>query len=176
MLDPPFYIAAGLLVWGGLVKLRRPGPTIEALVALWPAVPATPALVRAFGLVEAATGTLCLLAPRPPLALALAVLYLAFTGFLASLVSSGAPVSSCGCLGERESPPSVLHVVFNLLAATAGLLAAVTGVPSVLTVMGGSPLFGVPFALALVAAGYLVYLAEAYLPGLFFSYRRPART
>jgi hypothetical protein len=172
----PFFVAAGLLVWGGVAKLRRPEAAVGALSAAGLEFRRQPALVRGFGFLVALVGSVCLVAPRPAFALSLSALYVAFTVFLAWLIIRRVPVSSCGCLGDREAPPSVLHIVLNVVAATAGILASVESVPPVLAAAGELPLYGFPFLVGLATAGYLVYLAEAYLPELFFSFRRGERT
>jgi hypothetical protein len=122
--------------------------------------------------VEVGVGLACLLALGPAAPAALAALYLAFALYLVSLVVRRVPAASCGCFGQRDIEPSILHVVVDLAAAGAGLAAVFDPPPSLWSVMGALPLNGLPFVAGLVAAGYLVVLAGTHLPALFFSYRR----
>ena len=46
-----------------------------------------------------------------------AVSYLAFAGFVIVALRSGAPISSCGCFGKVDTPPSVVHVVLDVAFA-----------------------------------------------------------
>lgn len=173
VLAPPFFVAAGLLVASGLAKVRNPRPAGRALSAA--GVPAGATLTRGLGAVEMAAGVLAVAAPTRAVAIAVALLYAAFALFLLRLIRTRDSQASCGCLGAREVRPGLLHVGLNVVGvvtATAAA-AAIRPVPGVLEVLRGSPLFGVPAALGLAIAGYLAYLAVAYLPELFFAYRRP---
>jgi hypothetical protein len=171
VLAPPFFVAAGLLVASGLAKVRNPRPAGRALSAA--GVPAGATLTRGLGAVEMAAGVLAVVAPTRAVAIAVALLYAAFVLFLLRLFRSKDSQASCGCLGAREVRPGLLHVGLNVVAVVTATGAAIRPVPGVLEVLRGSPLFGVPAALGLAMAGYLAYLAVAYLPELFFAYRRP---
>ena len=70
---------------------------------------------------ELAIGLAVLVHRSPVTAGALGVLYLAFTLFLFAAMRVGA---SCGCIGGSDRPPGWLHVVLDLVAAVAGLAAA----------------------------------------------------
>src|SRR5689334_16292262 len=114
MLVAPFYLAAGLLVASGIGKLVRPQAAVAALGSAglrggaWTA--------RALGSVEIVVGVLALWRPSPTTALAVSVLYLAFAAFLVRLIRRGG-ATTCGCVGSAEAPPSMLHVVLDLVAA-----------------------------------------------------------
>src|SRR5712691_8590554 len=119
----PFFIASALLVVSGAAKLARPDPASRALTSA--GLPGRRLTARALGAVEVAIGGACLAAPGPASATAMAALYAAFALFLVRLMTVGTPVSSCGCLGAAEVPPAILHVLLNVIAASAGVLAAV---------------------------------------------------
>ena len=53
----------------------------------------------------------------PVFAALVAVSYLAFAGFVVVALRSGAPISSCGCFGKVDTPPSLVHVVIDLVLA-----------------------------------------------------------
>src|SRR5712691_2564863 len=118
----PFFIASTLLVVSGAVKLARPDPASRALTLA--GVPGRSLSARGLGAAEVAIGAVCLAAPSPASAAAMAALYVAFALFLVRLMTVGTPVSSCGCLGAAAAPPTVLHVYLNIAAASAGVLAA----------------------------------------------------
>jgi hypothetical protein len=165
---PPFLAAAGLLVVTGAAKLRSPGGVAAALAGA--RLPSSRGLARALGALELGVGAAALLAPRA-LAAPVALLYLAFAAFILRALTSGFPVPSCGCLGERETPPSAVHAVLDALAAACAVLVLLSPVPSTATFLGGQPWSGVPLA-ALVAVGVvLASTALAHLPAALASWR-----
>jgi hypothetical protein len=166
----PFFLAAALLLLGGLAKIRRPAVASRALAAA--RLPSRWWAVRGLGLVEMVAGTWALLAPATPPALAVAVLYGAFAVFLTSLIARRVPAASCGCVGASEAPPSLLHVALDLIAAASALLVATSTIPSVGAYLGAQPLFGVPLAVGMATAGYAAYAAIAFLPALRREVRR----
>jgi hypothetical protein len=106
-----------------------------------------------------------LTAARPLLALSGAA-YLAFASFVAAALMSNAPLQSCGCFGQRDTPPSSVHLAVNIVAAVTLLVAAAGGVPSPGDVMAGQPWHAVPFtALVLITLG-LSYLVLTALPAV----------
>jgi hypothetical protein len=52
------------------------------------------------------------------------VTYVGFVGVLLRAMRSGA-VSSCGCAGNTETPPTAAHIVLNVLLAAGAIAAAV---------------------------------------------------
>ena len=91
--------------------------------------------------------------------------YVAFAVFVIAAMRSRTPVSSCGCFGEVDAPPTWLHVVLNGGAAAVALLAALTDrAPRLSSVVAQAGWSAIPlFGLALLA-GYLAFLAMAVLP------------
>lgn len=159
-LAAPFFIAAALLALAGASKVHRPRPLTRALRTL--GLPATGAAVRAFGALEVGIGGLALADPAPAIALALAAMYGGFSLFLLYAIIARVPLDSCGCLGEREAPPSGVHVVLDLIAVGVSIVVARSS-------LEGAPLFiahlsyrAVPFTLGAAAAAYLAYLSAAF--------------
>ena len=72
-----------------------------------------------------------------------ALSYLLFAAFVVVALRSGAPISSCGCFGKADTPPSVVHVVLDLLFAGVATAAAFTGDVALPDVLGDQPLLGV---------------------------------
>jgi hypothetical protein len=170
-LAPPLFVAGGLLAVSGIAKVHRPRAARGALSAA--GLPGGTRAVRGLGAVEVAVGVGCVLSPGPAVASAAMVLYASFALFLHRLIHSGDRQAPCGCLGGRDVRPGTLHVVLNLAAAVVAAGAVLRPVPNFVEVADATPLLGLPLALGVAAAGYLVYLTVAYLPDLFRAYRRP---
>jgi hypothetical protein len=167
---PLLFVAAGLIAASGIQKLRRPASTALALRdARWPG---NQILVRVLGAAETATGVGCLLAPAWPFVAALALLYAGFAVFLLSVFARGVSLGSCGCLGDRATPPSVLHLVMVVLAAVVGILDLGTPRHGILQVARELPLAGVPFIAGIAVAVVLLTRMLEFLPQLFLSYER----
>ena len=93
-----------------------------------------------------------------------ALSYLAFAGFVVVALRSGSPISSCGCFGKIDTPPSIVHVVLDLAFAGVAAAAAVVGDVALPDVLGDQPLLGIPFLMLLVIGCSLVFLAFTSLP------------
>ena len=138
-------VAALVLTWSGVLKLRSPRPTAVVLVrlagGLLPesartlapsnsarslALPAATAL----GVWEVALGISLLgLAPIAPLpVIGLAALTFAGFALTAARLRSIAPSEPCGCFGASSRPVGPPHVLINgLVAAALGAVAIVLG-------------------------------------------------
>lgn len=167
---PPFLLVAGLLAVAGVAKLRFPAAAARALASA--RLPAAPALVRALGVLELGVGVGALLAPRP-LAPAVALLYLGFAGFLVLVAWRRIPLASCGCLGQRESPPSRFHLGLNLLAVASAVGVALTPVGPTWSFLASQPWAGVPLLLMVAVGIFTVQIAMAHLPQAMSAYRPP---
>lgn len=121
-------IALGLLAASGLAKLADPDPTTGAMRSA--RMPATPAITYGLGLTELAVGVAALILGGLWL-LPGAVLYAGFAAFTFAALRNRIPVQSCGCFGRDDTPPSRLHVGYNLVATIAIAAVATRGVPPV---------------------------------------------
>jgi hypothetical protein len=161
VLAPVFFIAAGLLIAAGFAKIVRPRPTAQALSDVgWPA---SDGIARVVGVVEVCVGAAAMLAGGIPAAVALSVVYLVFAAFLGFVLVAHPDAGSCGCAGAKAVPPSCLHLVLNLGAATVGAaFAAVAGPGAIAWIreLGGTALIVVP-GLALSAWLAVVAVTEA---------------
>lgn len=157
----PYLAAALLLVAAGVAKVHRPADTAIALRRAGLRVPDW--LVRAGAGAEVAAGCWAFTSGRLA-AGAVAVSYLGFAGFVALALRRGSPVSSCGCFGRADSPPTVSHAVLNLAAAAVAGWAALHAHPGVVTVLRRQPLAGAPLVVLTGAAAYLAYLVMGALP------------
>lgn len=159
-----YLIGLVLLSAAGLSKLFRPHDTSRALRQA--GLPAHPVTVRAFAALEAALACSALLFSLRALAATIAASYLAFAAFVAWALAKDLPLSSCGCFGEPDSPPSWLHVALDLVFASVSAYEGLLPHPfrgDLVVRMGFS---GVVFAAFVVAGAYLSYLAMAELPRL----------
>ena len=111
----PFLAATVLLGAAGLAKAVRPGDTANALQAAQ--LPVGRNLVRIGSLVEVAVAVVALAVPGPVTAALVAAAYLMFTAFIVVALRRGWALSSCGCFGRSDSPPTRLHAVLNAGAA-----------------------------------------------------------
>ena len=167
VLAGPFAIATVLLAVGGAAKAVRPRDTAQALTAVgirFPRVLPARVVVRVGGAVEAIIGIAALLVGGPVLCALVALSYVAFAGFVLVALRTGAPISSCGCFGKVDTPPSIVHVVLDLAFAGVAAAAAFVGDVALPDVLGDQPLLGIPFLLLLVIGCSLVFLAFTSLP------------
>jgi len=119
-----FYAAASLLlVFAGIAKLLYPRPAADLMGAL--GFPAGAWFARLAGGAEVALGVVVLAVSGPAPAMAAAGVYFLFA--LVALLALNRGLSSCGCFGQVDSPPSRIHVIGNLFFATVCVLAAGAG-------------------------------------------------
>jgi hypothetical protein len=154
----PAVVAATLLVVAGAQKIVDPAPAVGGLRAL--RVPAGRREVRCLAAVELVVGSVGIAAGGLAL-LPVSASYLAFTVYVVAAMRSGTQVSSCGCFGREDTPPSGVHVVLNVVFAASAAAAAASGDASVPL---ESPASTVAF-LALAAIGAaLAVVAYSRLP------------
>ena len=166
-----------LLAVGGGAKAVRPRDTAQALTAVglrFPRVLPPRVAVRVGGAIEVVIGVAALLVGGPVLCALVAASYVAFTGFVVVALRTGAPISSCGCFGKADTPPSVVHVVLDLLFAGVATAAAFTGDVALPDVLRDQPLAGVPFLMLLAIGCALVFLAFSALPKTMAAVREVA--
>lgn len=158
----PFLAAVALLGAAGALKLVRPSTTAKALREL--GLPASPTLVRAGALAELIIAAGALVGGGRPFAILVAVSYAAFAGFVLAALRRGTPLSTCGCFGAPDTPPTAVHLFLNLAAAGVATAVAVTGAQT--TTLEGSLLLRVAFIGSTLATVWLAYVALAVLPKL----------
>lgn len=158
----PLYIASLLLVVAGAPKLARPDETARALRSV--GLPGSTAIVRVLAVTEMAVGAYALLFGGRLSALAVAIVYLGFAGFVAYALANGGVVASCGCFGRDDTPPTWAHLILNLAFAGAGIAAAIAPVAGLIDTMQQEPLAG-SVLIAFVALGtWFSYLILNVLP------------
>lgn len=119
-LSGPLYVAVGVLMVAGLVKAVSPSATATALRQIgWPS---SPVVVRGLAIVELAAAVTAVLTGSPLAWAAVAALYAGFAGFVLWSLGGDSALSSCGCFGREDTPPTAGHAAFNAAAAAlAGL-------------------------------------------------------
>lgn len=151
-----FYAAGSLLlVFAGVAKLAFPRPAADLMGIL--GFPAGAWFARAAGGAELALGVTALAVGGPAPALVAAGVYSLFA--LVSLLALNRGLSSCGCFGQVDSPPSGIHVAGNLFFASVCVLAAQAG---------SSPRVWVGTATDQLAGAVALVLAVCVLAGLVF--------
>jgi hypothetical protein len=177
VLAGPFTIAALLLAIAGAAKALRPRDTAQAIAAVGIRLPDfLPArvAVRIGGALELVIGVAALLVGGSVLCALIAASYLAFAAFVVIALRRGAPISSCGCFGKVDTPPSIVHVVLDVAFAGVATAAAFTGGVALPDVLDDQPLLGIPFLLLVAIGCSLVFLAFSSLPKTMAAVREVA--
>ncbi|HEY7704582.1 MAG TPA: MauE/DoxX family redox-associated membrane protein [Acidimicrobiia bacterium] len=154
-------VAALLLVGSGGAKLFDPDPTAGAMAAAGIRMGRFGAYVVAVA--EIVTG-LAFLVMGGQAGWALAVVYAGFAAFVGVALARHRAIQSCGCFGRADTPPTILHLAFNLVAAAAGALAALNGAPGLIESLPAGPMEAGLYLLFLGAAVFGIYLMLAELP------------
>lgn len=165
-----FLAAAALLVVAGAAKLRDPGPAGAALATL--GLPGGRPVVTAAALLELAVGVAGLLSQRRAVCVAVGCLYLVFACVIAGLLRRRAAAPSCGCLGGAQTPPSFVHLGFDLAAtAIAALEASDAHAAGLLALSRRSPVDALLLVGCSAAGTYLAAAVIVLLPGALRAYR-----
>jgi uncharacterized membrane protein YphA (DoxX/SURF4 family) len=162
-------VVAGILAVGGLAKLRDPEATVPMLRAL--GLPSSAAVARLLGVVEVGVGVTAFLVGGRVAALAVAVLFVAFTVAVLRLRIGGEAVS-CGCFGRSSAPPTLVHVVVDATAAAVAVAAAVVDTPGFVSMRPDLPAAGVPQLLVTALAVWLAVAVLTVLPEALVAARR----
>jgi hypothetical protein len=164
----PFLVAVALLLAGGALKVVRPAFTARALRDM--GLPVSATIVRVGALVELGIAAGALVGGGRLFAALVAASYAGFAAFVLAALRRGVPLSSCGCFGADDTPPTLVHLVLNLAAAAwAGAVAlsgSGAGGLTEITTLEGSLLLRVAFLASTAASVWLAYVALAVLPKL----------
>jgi hypothetical protein len=171
-LAPPFFVAAGLLVLAGAVKLVAPEATAQAMLDA--GLPGSRSVARGVGLAEIAAGLWAYVSPATGGAIACGVLYLAFAAFLSYVLLAHPDAGSCGCAGPTPVPPSRLHLGLDLLAVTVAFAYPYTTAPAFAAWIGSLGWAAVPIVGGMVLAGWLAVVSVTLAPQAFRTWAPPA--
>ena len=162
LLSGPFLAISVLLAVAGAMKVYRPRYTVGALRTA--GLPANNTLVRLLGFAEIGVGIAAVWTGNPLWAAATGIFYLGFAVFVVHALRSGIPIASCGCFGSPDTPPSVAHVVLDLMAAAVAFAVAIDPIGSWVGLPGAELWTGVAFLLFSGATVYLLYAIVNVLP------------
>lgn len=157
---------SGLVTAAGGAKLARPADTARALRQS--GLPAGATVVRAGALTEVLIGSTALLVGGRPAVGLLGLSYAAFAGFVGLALVTGKPISSCGCFGEPDTPPTLAHALLCAVGALLAGGAVLSGpsLPGLGWLMARQPMAGVPFLVLSALAAYAAYSIMAIAPRL----------
>lgn len=168
ILAGPFLVSAALLAAGGAAKVVTPATTARAVGEMGLRV--SPTVVRVGAAVELGIAAGALAGAGRAFATLVALSYLGFAAFVGLALVRHVPIASCGCFGVQDTPPTAVHLVFNLAAAaTAGAIAlgaAGAGGVSEVTALDSSLVLRAAFVVATAAATWFAYAALTVLPKL----------
>jgi hypothetical protein len=160
----PYAAAAVLLAVAGVPKVREPGDLVRAVRSV--GMPFGRNAVRAFAAAEVVVALAALVVPGRVSAALLALMYAGFTAFVVLALRRGGVLSSCGCFGRADTPPTPAHAVVTGTASVVALLVAVDppgpGAWSALVETGAGSVLGLVALVALV--GFLAWQVMAVLP------------
>jgi hypothetical protein len=123
--------------------------------------------VRVLAGAEAVVGVVGVVRPDPVVAAVVSASYLTFTGFVLYAKARGGALSTCGCFGSPDTPPTGVHAAVNALVAGAAAVVAATVADGWLgTVVRHQYLRGAPLLAATVVAAWLAFLVMSPLARL----------
>jgi methylamine utilization protein MauE len=162
----PYAAAAVLLAVAGVPKVRDPGDLVRAVRSV--GMPFGRNAVRAFAAAEVLVAAAALAVPGRLTAALLALMYAGFTAFVVTALRRGGVLSSCGCFGKADTPPTVAHALVTGAASVVALLVALdppgAGAWSGLRDSGAWAVAGFLALVALV--GFLAWQVMAVLPSV----------
>jgi hypothetical protein len=163
-----FLISSVLLVVSGIAKLVDPAPTVGALRAA--RLPHRSWQARGIGLTEIVVAVTAIVFGGIAVA-GVALMYLAFTVFVVVALHLDLPLSSCGCFGKSDTPPTWLHAGYNASAALAAAVVAAGGFSGLDTVAGFGWFESAAYAGMVGLGVFASYLLLSELPQLRAAWR-----
>jgi Methylamine utilisation protein MauE len=168
---PLYFLAASLLLVSGVLKLVEPRATAQAMLDA--GLPGSRPVARGLGAGECAAAAFAAWAPARGGALALAIVYLAFAGFVGYVLRTHPTAGSCGCAGSKAVPPSLLHLCLDVVAAAAGLAYLALHGPSAGVWFAGLGWGSVPVLAGLMLAGWLLVVVVTEVPPAWRAWTPP---
>ena len=162
-LGGPAVASAILLAIGGTSKVLRPANTSHALRGL--RLPAGHFGVRLLAVAEIGVAVGALAGGGRYAWLLVAGAYLGFACFVVLAISRGGAVSSCGCFGATDTPPTLVHVLLTISASALAFATAFGHPPGpLLDALADMPLLGLPFVFVTGCCVWFAYAAVTVLP------------
>jgi hypothetical protein len=159
----PYLAATVVLAAAGAAKTVRPAETVNALRQAGLPGRVVPVAVRVGAAGEVVLAVAAVLAPGALTGGLVAAAYTGFAVFVVLAWNQGWALSSCGCFGRPDTPPTVLHAVLNVGAAVSAVWwAAAWGVGDGFHRLGHllvhEPWHGAPLVLLIAVLAGLAYL------------------
>jgi hypothetical protein len=159
----PYLAALVLLGAAGLAKAVRPAETANALTAA--GFPVRRAWVRVGAALEVALAVAAFISPGPVTAALVAITYGLFAAFVVLALQRGWALTSCGCFGRPDTPPTLAHAALDAGAAASAVWWAAAwpagyGFPHLARLFYHQPWHGGPLVLVsgvLTGLAYLVW-------------------
>jgi uncharacterized protein YjeT (DUF2065 family) len=167
-LVPVFLVVCALLVVAGIGKLFKPRATRESLALAGLHLPSL--LVRCLGVGELAIGITAAIRPSAVTGALVALAYGAFCAFLVALRRTAGSHADCGCFGEADADAGNVHLLLNIIACLAGVLAAVAPPHGVGWALTRPALIAAPLLIGTTAAVLAAYLAFTVFPAAWRAY------
>jgi hypothetical protein len=111
----PYLAAITLLGAAGVAKAVRPAETANALAGAGLSIGRT--WVRVGAVLEAILAVAAWVIPGPVTGGVVAAAYALFAAFIVVALQQGWALTSCGCFGRPDSPPTLAHAALNIGAA-----------------------------------------------------------
>lgn len=160
----PYLASAALLVGAGGAKVLDPLPLMRALMSA--GLPFGRSLVRGVAAAEVLVGLAAIATGSRAAAVAVAVSYAAFTGFVLLALRRGGVLASCGCFGKADTPPTWSHLAVTAALAGVAAVVALRPLGPLPDLLAAAPWHGVPLLLVTAAVAATTYLALSLLPTL----------
>lgn len=164
----PYLAATVLLGAAGVAKTVRPGETANALRAAGLSGRRAGSLVRVGAAGEVVLAVAAVVVPGVLTGALVAAVYTGFAVFVIVALRRGWALSSCGCFGRPDTPPTPVHAVLNVGAAVSAVWWAATwdigawgpggGFGRLGQLLGSEPWGGAPLVLLVVVVSGLAYL------------------
>jgi hypothetical protein len=157
----PYLAAIALLGAAGVAKVMRPTDTSNALSAA--GFPVGRNWVRVGAAAETALAVAAFFVPGPATGALVALTYALFAGFIVVALQRGWALTSCGCFGRPDTPPTVAHAVLNAAAAASAVWWAAAwpagyGWSHLVRVFSHQPWHGGPLLLVSAVVAGLAYV------------------
>ncbi len=167
-LGAPYLAACLLLVLAGAPKMRDPIPLMRAIRTVGPYV--TRRQAQTIAGAEIVVGVFGAMLPGRVTAGLVALAYAAFTGFVVLALARGGVLSSCGCFGKADTPPSRTHVVVTsglaLAAAVVALRPAGAWGPYAAGARDGAPTSDLAVVIGGAGLAFLIWQILSVLPSV----------
>lgn len=163
---------SGLLVAAGVAKGIAPQAAAGALRGM--RLPSSTWLVRLLGFGEVTIG-LSVLSGTAIASAGLTFAYGGFAVFVAIALYHDLPIGSCGCFGKDDTPPTWVHVAFNLVGTGVAVATLVDPIGSTAEWSAELGALTIPYLILTAAATFFSYLLLAEFPRtLALTSRKPA--